>query len=103
MLPSMHAMSMALTWFRGWYQILPRVVHGRIGLSVLSRPSGMPRNRHYHIPVPTWSYPHCGYVHSQGTVVRIDRHRFRCNGCGRLFPVVSNPSKRRHPEGGVAA
>jgi hypothetical protein len=58
---------------------------------------GMPRDRHYNIPVPTWTCPHCGYVHGQGTVVRIDRHRFRCNGCGRLFPDVPKSKQKTPP------
>jgi hypothetical protein len=44
----------------------------------------MRRNR-YNIQRPTWTCPHCGFVHHAADIVRIDDERLLCKQCGQAF------------------
>ena len=35
----------------------------------------MARKARYNIPVPTWTCPHCGFVHTPADLLRLDAHR----------------------------
>ena len=48
----------------------------------------MRRNR-YNIPRPTWTCPHCGFVHSAADIVRINNYQLRCKQCQKAFTPPS--------------
>lgn len=45
----------------------------------------MSRKISYPLPKPSWTCPHCQYVHGAAEVVRIDSERLRCKQCGEAF------------------
>ena len=47
----------------------------------------MARKSRYDIPKPTWTCPHCGFVHSAADLMRLDSERFQCKRCGKPFPT----------------
>ena len=38
-------------------------------------------------PVPTWTCPHCGHVHTPATLMRVDGEHLKCAACGEKFRV----------------
>lgn len=50
------------------------------------------RRRLHPIPVPTWTCPHCGYVHGTATLLRLDFDHLRCRRCRRVFPAADLPT-----------
>src|SRR5664280_1475507 len=53
--------------------------------------SVMARKSRHEIPAPTWTCPHCGFVHTAADLMRLDGNRFQCKSCGKSFP--SGPGK----------
>ena len=49
------------------------------------------RKRRYNIEVPTWTCPHCDFVHRPADIVRLDFNNLQCRQCGRAFPAVPDP------------
>lgn len=43
-------------------------------------------------PVPTWTCPHCSFVHTPANLMRIDGEKFRCQQCGRDFAAKPSTS-----------
>ena len=60
--------------------------------------AAMPRSRHP-LPVPTWTCPHCGFVHRPADLLRLDSDNLQCRQCGRAFPAVpeGDHPKADHP------
>jgi ribosomal protein L37AE/L43A len=54
----------------------------------------MVRKSRHEIPAPTWTCPHCAFVHTPADLMRLDSNRFQCKGCGKSF--LSGPAKD-HP------
>jgi rubrerythrin len=46
------------------------------------------KNR-YNIPRPTWTCPHCGFVHYAADIVRLDDEGPECKRCGLAFVAAS--------------
>ena len=49
----------------------------------------MARKSHYDIPKPTWTCPHCGFVHTAADLMRLDSDQFCCKSCGK--PLQTYP------------
>jgi rubredoxin len=49
----------------------------------------MARKTRYNIPVPTWTCPHCGFVHRPANLMRVDFVNLRCKQCGQIFAEQS--------------
>jgi hypothetical protein len=49
----------------------------------------MARKNRYNIPRPTWTCPHCGFVHHAADILRIDNHQLRCKQCQKAFTPPS--------------
>jgi|SRR5579864_3593631 len=49
-------------------------------------------------PIPTWTCPHCGHVHTPATLRRLDGDNVQCQGCKRPFP--SAPDETSAPAHG---
>jgi transcription elongation factor Elf1 len=41
-------------------------------------------------PVPKWTCPHCGHVHTPATLLRADFDNLICRGCGKQFPAMAD-------------
>jgi hypothetical protein len=48
----------------------------------------MARKARYNIPIPTWTCPHCGFVHRPADLLRLNATDLECRQCGRAFPAV---------------
>jgi hypothetical protein len=48
----------------------------------------MPRSRRHPLPVPTWTCPHCGFVHRPADLLRLDSDNLQCRQCKQAFPAV---------------
>jgi transcription elongation factor Elf1 len=46
-------------------------------------------------PVPTWTCPHCGHVHTPTTLMRVDGEHLKCAACGKKFSVVESQSQNQ--------
>jgi hypothetical protein len=60
----------------------------------------MPRSRRHPLPVPTWTCPHCQFVHKPADLLRLDADRLQCRQCKQAFPTVAPPAQARsdHPD-----
>jgi transcription elongation factor Elf1 len=57
----------------------------------------MPRTRNKHLrPVPTWTCPHCGHVHTPSTLRRLGSGTLECQACKK--PFASIPDKEEELE-----
>jgi hypothetical protein len=55
----------------------------------------MARKNRYNIQPPTWTCPHCGFVHHAADIVRINDTQLHCKQCGKAFAPPS--AERRSP------
>jgi len=46
-------------------------------------------------PVPTWTCPHCGFVHKPADLLRLNSDGLQCKGCWRPFDTVSDVIRER--------
>ena len=46
-------------------------------------------------PVPTWTCPHCGFVHRLADICRVDGDHLRCQSCGQIFDSKPDPEQAR--------
>jgi rubredoxin len=52
------------------------------------------RKRRYNIEVPTWTCPHCGFVHRPADLLRVNSNDLRCKQCKQTFPEQSTAPDR---------
>jgi len=63
---------------------------------ILPIPAVTPRSRRSQLPpVPTWTCPHCGFIHKPVDLVRLNSDRLQCNGCLKPFDAVSDVMRER--------
>lgn len=58
----------------------------------------MSRKFRYDIPKPTWTCPHCRFVHAPADLLHLDSDRFQRKSCGESFasaPASEHPKTRR--------
>jgi len=51
--------------------------------------------RHYDIPKPTWTCPHCGFIHVPASLLRPFSENLQCRQCWKAFlqfPILSSPA-----------
>lgn len=50
------------------------------------------------LPIPTWTCPHCGFVHKPADIRRVDNDHLRCQKCGEVFDSKAALGHQRHPD-----
>ena len=55
----------------------------------------MSRKINYPLPKPTWTCPHCGFVHQPVYLVRINAEQLRCKQCGQAFTSADHLTNSR--------
>ncbi len=58
------------------------------------------RKRRYDIQTPTWTCPHCGFIHRPADLLRFDPDNLQCRQCKRGF---QRWQPRRKPEETILA
>jgi rubredoxin len=57
----------------------------------------MSRKINYPLPKPTWTCPHCGFIHRPADLLRIDDEQLRCKQCGQAFDAAPDKPTANQP------
>ena len=59
----------------------------------------MPHSRRMKLPpVPTWTCPHCDFVHRPADLLRLDSDLLQCKACKQPFDSTPDGIKRKDSE-----